>query len=94
MADLLLVGLRQADRLQHLDGVADVARALLLVERTIGREQRVIGREEIDAADGGGARAFDRGVAIEALEIIVRAFLQALEQRAVVLIRESVTPVS
>src|SRR4051812_22864494 len=57
MADLLLVGLRQANRLQHLDGVADVARALLLVERTIGREQRVIGREEIDPADGGGACA-------------------------------------
>src|SRR5690242_12710717 len=40
VADLFLIRLRQADRLQHLDGVADVARALLLVERTIGRKQR------------------------------------------------------
>ena len=47
----------------------------------------MIGREEIDAADGGGARAFDRGIAIEALEIVVGAFLQALEQRAIVFIR-------
>src|SRR5215813_6515405 len=38
IADLLLVTLRQTDRVEHLDGVADVARSLLLVERAVGRK--------------------------------------------------------
>src|ERR1044072_8501251 len=38
VADLFLIRFRQADRLQHLDGVADVARACLLVDRTAGRK--------------------------------------------------------
>src|SRR3954467_318788 len=84
--DFLLVGLRQANSVENLDGVADVAGALLLVERAVGGEHDVVGREEVDAANRGGARTFDRGVAVEALEIVERAFLQALEQSAIVLV--------
>ena len=34
-----------------------------------------------------GARALDRGVAVEVLEVVERPLLQALEDRAVVLVR-------
>ena len=74
-------------RIEHLDGVADVARTLLLVERTVGGEHHALGREEIDAADGRGARALDRGVAVEILEVVVGPLLQAAQHRAVVLVR-------
>src|SRR5437899_2561392 len=86
VADLLLVGGRQTKRLDDLDGVADVARPLLLVERTIGCEQHVVGREEVGPAHGGGARTFDRGVAVKTLEIVVRPFFKPLEDGAVVLV--------
>ncbi len=47
----------------------------------------MIGAEEIEAADGRGARAFDRGVAVKILEIIERPLLQRFEDRAVILVR-------
>src|SRR5262249_38727179 len=43
--------------------------------------------EELDAADGRGAPAGERSVAIEVLEVVERTFLQPFEQRAVVLVR-------
>ena len=46
----------------------------------------MIGREEFNAADHGGTRSFDRGVAVETLEVIIRPFLQSVEQRAVILV--------
>src|SRR5205823_1013787 len=88
-ADLLLVSGREIERVDHIDGVADVAGPLLLVERAIGSKQHAIGPEEFDAANQGGARAFDRRVAIEFLEVIIRALLQALEQSTVVLVRST-----
>ena len=39
----------------------------------------MVGREELDAADRSGARAFDRGVAVEALEVIERPLLELLQ---------------
>src|SRR5438105_12715441 len=87
MADLLLVGVRQIERVDDLDGGADITRPLLLVEGTIGREQHVVGAEEVDAANGCGAGALDRGIAVETLEIVVGALLEPLEQRRLVLVR-------
>src|ERR1700686_4662903 len=87
MADALLVGRRQAKRLDDRDGRADVAGALLLVERAVGRKQHMVGAEEVEPADGGGAGPLDRGVAVEVLEIVVGALLQFLQKRRVVLVR-------
>src|SRR5262245_39107505 len=46
VADLLAVGRLEVQRFQHRDGRADVARPLLLVERTVRREQHMVGAEE------------------------------------------------
>src|SRR5947207_13093742 len=73
MTDFLLVGLREMiERLDHLDGRADVAPALLFVERAVGCEQHVVDAEERDPADRRRPRAGERSVAVEALEIVER----------------------
>src|SRR5258705_11835869 len=88
VADLFLVGLREmVERFHGFDGGADVAPALFLVERTIRRKQHVIGAEERDSANRRRAGAGERGVAVEALEIIERALLELLQKKRVVLIR-------
>src|SRR6266404_6326945 len=88
MTDFLLVGLREMiERLDHLDGRADVAPALFLVERTIGGEQHVIGAEERNAANRRSARAGERRVAVKAFEIVERTLLELLQDQRVVLIR-------
>src|SRR5262249_59926305 len=56
VTDLLAIGLREIERLDHRDGGADVAPALLLVERTVRREQHMIGTEERQPANGRRAR--------------------------------------
>src|SRR5712692_1118785 len=63
VTDFFVVGLRQIKRFHVRDGRADVAPALFLVERTIGGEQDMIGAEERNAANRGGARAGERRVA-------------------------------
>src|SRR5262245_12727886 len=87
VANLLLVSEREGKSLHDLDGLAHVERALLRIERAVGCEQHVIRPEELDAADGSGAPAGKRGVAIKVLEVVERPFLQPLEQGAVVLVR-------
>src|SRR6516164_3219176 len=57
VADLFHVLLGQIERLHDRDGGADVAPALFLVERTIGREQHVIRPEERQPANRRRARA-------------------------------------
>src|SRR5215470_18906632 len=75
VADLLHVLLGQIERLHHCDRGADVAPAFFLVERTIGRKQHVIRSEERQSANRRRARAGERGVAVELLEIIKRSLL-------------------
>src|SRR5260370_14366578 len=87
MAEAIPVGRRQAKRLDDRDGRADVAGALFLVERAIGSKQHMVGAEKVETADRGGAGAFDRGVAVEVLEIVVGTLLQFLQERRVILIR-------
>src|ERR1700732_4878023 len=87
VADALLVGRRKPKRLDDRDGRADVAGALFLVERAVGSKQHMVGAEKVETADGGGAGALDRGVAVEVLEIVVRSLLQFLQQRPIVLVR-------
>src|SRR5580704_19380175 len=87
MTDALLIGDRKVERFNDRDGGADVAGAFFLVERAVGREQHMVGAEEIETAEGGGAGALDRCVAVEVLEIVVRAFLQFLQERSIILIR-------
>ena len=62
---------RQRQRLQHLNSVADVARALLLIEGAVGSKQNTIGPEEFNTAYRRSPRAFDRGVSVKVLEIIL-----------------------
>src|SRR5882672_135472 len=85
--DFLHVRARKIERFHHRDGGANVALALLRIERTVGRKQHALGREKRNAADGWAARAGERGVAVEFLEIIERAFFQPLEDRCIVFIR-------
>src|SRR5580704_10512005 len=87
VTDALRVRRRQPERLEDRDGRADVARALLLVERAIGGKQHMLGAEEVETADGGGTRSLDRGVAVEVLEIVVGTLLQLFQERPVVLVR-------
>src|SRR5216684_5790377 len=87
VTDFFLVGLRQIKRLHDRHGRADVAPALFLIERTIGGEQDMIGAEERNAANRGGARAGERRVAVEAFEIVERPFLELLQDQRIILIR-------
>src|SRR5271156_1427654 len=70
IADLLALGVGKRDRIEDLQRIADIARALFLIEGAIRREDDMIGAEEIDAADGRGTRTFHRGVAVIILEIV------------------------
>src|SRR5262249_17736037 len=79
VADPFHVLLGQIERLHDRDGGADVAPALFLVERTIGRKQHVIRAEERQPANRRRARAGERGVAVEGLEIVERSLLQPLQ---------------
>src|SRR5580693_2211028 len=67
--DLFALVVGQRKRIQNLDSVADVAGALLLVERAIGSKQHVVGAEEIEAANRRVACPFDGCVTIKILEI-------------------------
>src|SRR5260370_22137266 len=73
------------------DGRADVATGLFLKERTIGAEQDMIGHEERNAANRGGARAGERRVAVEAFEIVERPLLELLQDQRIILIRRART---
>src|SRR4029453_8485742 len=75
VADLL----GQIEGLHHRNGGADVAPALLLVERTIGGEQHVSRPEKRQPANGRRACAGERGIAVEALEIVERPLFQLFE---------------
>src|SRR5581483_11038046 len=66
---------RHLDRFQHLDGVADIARASFRIEGRVRREQHLIGGIEVQAAYGRGARTEHRGVGVEILEIVERTLL-------------------
>src|SRR5215471_2080343 len=88
--DLVALCLGEIERIENPDRLADVARALLGIERTIGCEHEVIERIECHAADRRGMRPEYRGIGIEVvLEIIARPFLEALAQRYVVFIRRA-----
>src|SRR5712692_2105033 len=87
VTDLFLVGLLEIERFHDRDGRADVAPALFLVERTIGGEQDMVRPEERNAANRGGARAGERGVAVEAFEIIEGSLLEPLQDQRIILIR-------
>src|SRR6516164_6302377 len=89
VADLFHVLLGQIERLHDCDGGADVAPALFLVERTIGREQHVIRPEERQPANRRRARASERGVAVEGLEIVERPLLQPLQDERIILVRRA-----
>src|SRR6202042_1934345 len=52
--DLLALGVGKRNRIEDLQRIADIARAFFLIEGAIGREDDMIGAEEIDAADGRG----------------------------------------
>src|SRR6266540_5151333 len=89
MADLFHVRLGQIERLHHRNGGADVAPALLLVERTIGGKQHVIRPEDRQPANGRRAGAGERGIAVEALKIIERSLLQLLQDERIILVRRA-----
>src|SRR5262252_10829322 len=86
--DLLLLVLRQVERIQDAQRLADVAGALLGVEWAIGREQDLLGRIETHAQHGPGIGAEHRGIDVEVfLEIIERTLFQAALERLVIGVR-------
>src|SRR6185369_16759828 len=80
--DFLEVGLWKLQRLDHPDRLAHVHRALLRIERRVRGEHGPVGAEELEAADGGRARAEDCGIRVELPEVVERP-LPELERRLV-----------
>src|SRR6185436_17336506 len=86
--DLVAVGLGEVEAVEDLDGLADVAGAALGIEGAVGGEHHPVGAVELEAADGGRARAEHGGVGVEVLlEVVEWALLEALEEGEIVLVR-------
>src|SRR5207245_10581012 len=63
------IDLRQLERVQRLDCLADEQRAALRVERAVGAEQHVLRAEEIEAAAERARRAGHRAVSVQHPEV-------------------------
>src|SRR5262249_57613760 len=78
--DLVAVGLGDVEAVDDLDGLANVLRAALRVERAVGGEHHLVHAEELEPANGCRARAEHRSVGVEIfLELVDRPLLETLE---------------
>src|ERR1043165_6000564 len=79
---------RQVERIENAERLADVHRALLGIERAVGGEHDLYQRIELHAELGRGIRGEHRRIGVEILlEVVERALLQRLVERAAIPVR-------
>src|SRR5262249_50777889 len=87
MANLLLIGLGDVERGDHLHRLADITCAALWAEWRVRSKEHVIGAEKFEPAHGSDAAAAERRVGVEVLEAMHQRLAEHLEHAAIVIIR-------
>src|SRR3981189_1604783 len=86
--DLFQLVLRQVERVENAQRLADIAGAFLGIERAVGREDDILDRIEGEPAHGPGVGAEHGGIDVEILlEVIERPLLQAALERLGIRVR-------